>query len=67
MAEKEKIVPQFVVRKDGNDLSTQIRIAAIGNGYLVKTGKTPIYYPTKQEMAEAVFAGLLQIKLEDEA
>jgi len=55
------IVPVLVVRKDGNDTSTQLRISCIGNGYLVKTGNTPIYYATKEDMAKAVYLGLLSL------
>ncbi len=55
------IVPVFVVRKDGSDTSTQLRISCIGNGYLVKTGNTPIYYATKEDMAKAVYLGLLNL------
>lgn len=62
---KAKIIPEFVVRNEGNDISIQLRVACIGNGYLVKTGKAPVYYATKEEMAEAVYLGLLQLNSEE--
>jgi hypothetical protein len=55
------IVPEFVVRRDGTDISIQLRVTSIGNGYLVKTGGTPLYYATKEGMAKAVYAGLLKM------
>jgi hypothetical protein len=55
------IVPEFVVRRDGTDISVQLRVSCIGNGYLVKTGGAPIYYATKEDMAKAVCLGLLNL------
>ena len=55
------IVPEFVIRRDGNDISVQLRVSCIGNGYLIKTGGTPLYFATKEGMAKAVYAGLLKM------
>ena len=57
----EAIVPEFVIRRDGNDISIQLRVSCIGNGYLVKTVGAPHYYAAKEEMAKAVYLGLLQL------
>ena len=59
--EATMIVPEFVVRRDNNDISIQLRVSCIGNGYLVKTGGSPIYYATKEDMAKAVYLGLLKL------
>lgn len=59
------IVPEFVIRKDGNDISVQLRVSCIGNGYLVKTGGAPLYYAAKEEMAKAVYLGLLQLNVNE--
>jgi len=56
------IVPEFVIRRDGTDISVQLRVSCIGNGYLIKTGGAPLYFATKEGMAKAVYAGLLNLK-----
>ena len=50
---------EFVVRNEPNDVSVQIRIQKIGNGYVVKTGMSPVYYPTIEEAAQAIKDGLV--------
>lgn len=50
---------EFVVRDEPNDVSVQIRIQKIGNGYVVKTGKSPVFYPTIEEAAQAIKDGLV--------
>ena len=50
---------EFVVRDEPNDVSVQIRIQKIGNGYVVKTGKSPVFYPTIEEAAQAIKEGLV--------
>jgi len=53
-------IPEFVVRNDANDVSTQIRVQRIGNGFVVKTGLDPIFYSTIQEAAQAIAQGLVE-------
>jgi len=50
---------EFVVRNEPNDVSVQIRIQKIDNGYVVKTGMSPVYYPTIEEAAQAIKDGLV--------
>jgi hypothetical protein len=50
---------EFVVRNDPNDVSIQIRIQKIGNGYVVKTGKSPVFYSTIEEAAICIKDGLI--------
>jgi hypothetical protein len=50
---------EFVVREEPNDTSIQIRVQKIGNGYVVKTGNLPVYFPTIQEAAQAIKDGLI--------
>lgn len=55
----EKTIPKFVVRDDANDISTQVRVQLITNGFIVRTGAEPIHYPDIESAAEAVKQGLL--------
>lgn len=50
---------EFVVREEPNDTSIQIRVQKIGNGYVVKTGNLPVYFPTIEEAAQAIKDGLI--------
>lgn len=50
---------EFVVRSEPNDVSVQIRIQKIGNGYVVKTGKSPVFYSTIEEAAISIKDGLI--------
>ena len=50
---------EFVVREEPNDTSIQVRVQKIGNGYVVKTGNLPIYFPTIEEAAQAIKDGLI--------
>ena len=42
-----------------NDVSAQLRIQRIRNGWLLKTGDTPVYYENVQELAAAVSAAII--------
>jgi len=53
--------PEIVVREDNNDISVQIRIQRVANGFLVRTGRAPIYYPNIEEAAAAISGSLIQI------
>jgi hypothetical protein len=58
-----KDIPTITVNKDKNDVSVQIRILRIKNGYLVRGGHgsgEPVHYPTVEEAAEAVKQGLIK-------
>lgn len=50
---------EFVVRNEPNDVSVQIRIQKIGNGYVVKTGISPVFFHTIEEAAQAIKDGLV--------
>lgn len=54
--------PKFDVKKERNDVSTQVRVQQLENGFVVRTGGKPIHYPTIEEAAEAVKAGLITAK-----
>ncbi len=53
--------PEIVVREDNNDISVQIRIQRVANGFLVRTGRAPVFYPPIDEAAAAISTGLVQI------
>ncbi len=50
---------EFIVRNEPNDTSIQVRVQKIGNGYVVKTGNLPVYFPTIEEAAQAIKDGLI--------
>lgn len=52
-------IPKFIVRDDANDISTQVRVQLITNGFIVRTGADPVHYPNIESAAEAVKKGLL--------
>ena len=54
-------LPEIVVREDNNDISIQIRVQRVANGFLVRTGKAPVFYFTIDETAAAISSGLVQI------
>jgi hypothetical protein len=54
-------IPEIVVRKDNNDISVQIRVQQVANGFLVRTGKAPVFYSTIDETAAAISSGIVQI------
>ena len=54
-------LPEIVVREDNNDISIQIRVQRVANGFLVRTGKAPVFYSTIDETATAISSGLVQI------
>jgi hypothetical protein len=56
---EEKVIPQFVVRDEQNDYSTQVRVQRISNGFVVRTGSEPVFYATIEQAAEAVRLGLI--------
>jgi exosome complex RNA-binding protein Csl4 len=60
------LVPKFVVNGERNDVSTQVRVQRIVNGYVVKTGDKPIHYLTIEESAEAVKRGLMKAFCEEQ-
>lgn len=47
------------VQTTPNDVSAQLRIQRIRNGWLLKTGDTPVYYENVQELAAAVSAAII--------
>ncbi len=56
-------VPNLQVRKDTNDISTQIRIQKIANGFVVRGhAGTPIHYESQEKLAEAVKVGILRLQ-----
>ena len=55
------MTPELVVREDANDVSVQIRVQKVANGFLVRTGKVPIYYATIEAAADAARAGLIEV------
>ena len=55
----QKKVPKFEVKSERNDVSTQIRVQQLENGFVVRTGNKPIHYPTIEEAANAVKDGLI--------
>jgi hypothetical protein len=59
-----KQIPDFIVRNEVNDTSTQLRIQKIGNGFVVKAGIEPIFYPTIEDAADAIYHGVLAIEWE---
>ena len=48
----------FVVNVDSNNESTHLRIQKIGNGFVVRTGRTPVFYGDMQSAANAIKEGL---------
>lgn len=52
----------FVVNVDSNHESTHLRIQKIGNGFLVRTGKAPIFYENIRSVADAISDGLIATK-----
>ena len=59
-----KQIPDFIVRNEVNDTSTQLRIQKIGNGFIVKAGIEPIFFPTIEDAADALYHGILAIEWE---
>jgi hypothetical protein len=60
------LVPKFVVKGERNDVTTQVRVQQIANGYVVKAGDKPIHYSTIEESAEAVKRGLIKAFCEEQ-
>jgi hypothetical protein len=58
----KKNVPKFDVKSERNDISTQVRVQQLENGFVVRTGNKPIHYPTIEEAANAVKDGLIAAK-----
>lgn len=52
-------VPELVIKEELNDVSAQLRVQKIENGFLVRAGKTPVFYKSIAEAAEAVKLALL--------
>jgi len=52
----------FVVNVDSNHESTHLRVQKIGNGFVVRTGRTPIFYGDIQSAADAIRDGLITIE-----
>tara|TARA_Y100000004_G_C8821156_1_gene371982 strand:+ start:541 stop:747 length:207 start_codon:yes stop_codon:yes gene_type:complete len=59
----DKEVPNFQIRKESaTDVSTQIRIQKIANGFVVRGhADPPIHYDSQEKLAEAIKAGILKI------
>ena len=55
-----KELPKFNVREERNDRYVQIRLQEVQNGFIVRSGDVPIYYPSINEAAEAICEGLKQ-------
>ena len=51
----------FVVNVDTNHESTHLRIQKIGNGFVVRAGRTPIFYENIQSAANAIKDGLIAL------
>lgn len=54
-----KPVPKFLVREEQADISTQVRVQRINNGFVVRTGSDPIFYPDIESAADAIKEGLI--------
>ena len=52
---------EFLVRSDPNDTSIQVKVQKIANGYVVKTGRLPVYYSTIEEAAQSISDGLVSV------
>ena len=46
-------LPKFTVREERNDRYVQVRLQEVQNGFIVRSGDVPIYYPSINEAAEA--------------
>ncbi len=55
----DKPVPKFLVREDQSDVSTQVRVQQIVNGFVIRTGADPIFYPDIESAADAIRDGLI--------
>jgi hypothetical protein len=55
------VTPKLAVREDGQDISVQIRVQQVANGFLVRTGNIPIYYSSIEKAAAAVSDSLIQV------
>lgn len=53
---------ELVVKEEFNDVSVQIRLQRIENGFLVRAGKTPVFYPEIKDAADAIRTALLNTK-----
>ena len=53
-------LPKFNVREERNDRYVQVRLQEVQNGFIVRSGDVPIYYPSINEAAEAICEGLKQ-------
>jgi len=56
---------QLIVRNEPNDVSVQLRVQQIGNGFVVKTGKSQVYYATIVEAADAIRQVLISANWND--
>jgi len=58
-----KDIPTITVNKDKNDVSVQVRVLKIKNGYLVRGGHgsgEPVHYSTVEEAADATKQGIIR-------
>jgi hypothetical protein len=53
-------LPELIVREETNDVSVQIRVQRIENGFLVRAGKTPVFYVDIETAAEAIKSALIK-------
>jgi hypothetical protein len=49
---------EFTVVKDRNDKSTRVQIQQVKNGFIVRTGKAPVFFETISLAATAIAKGL---------
>lgn len=55
-------IPKFSLIKDGHDISTQVRIVCVANGFLVRTGGSPpVHYSSIAAVIRGISAGLKQL------
>lgn len=55
-------IPDLIVRDEPNDVSIQIRIQKIENGFLVRAGGLPVFYANIETTADAISKALLKTK-----
>jgi len=55
---ENKAAIKCIVREDANEISTQVRVQQICNGFVVRTGLDPTFYPDIGKAADAIKAGI---------
>lgn len=67
MLESKKLTekPELRFRENKGEIYLQVRVQRIGNGYMLKSGGAPIFFPTLLELARSLSDGLQELdKLE---